>query len=904
MFHRRTTVTCERLGCHLEYLEDRIALTAELLLDFNTTELRLEPRLMTAFKDQLYFVRGDSDTQHIELWRTDGSPDGTELVKLVVADDGAPIRAVDMLPIGDRLFILARDPGLEITLYESDGTAEGTRRIPGLNPARGWSTGGLEPTTDGRAWFSYNDDGGLTIVTTDGTAEGSARSFYFLSSAVPLAINDIGALFLNSRSQATKLLFRGLASDEWTVVSTFDEPERVPSHVALPESFYFLDGESDGLSQLWQVDSEGIAVAVTNATEVIENSLAQDGDRVVYLRPNEDGGIQIWSLSDSSDDGSGIPVQIGTVTDDSVSIETTEFGPVLITHEGDASRLHLIGESAVFPVPTPNVSRILAASKSQIFYETIDAGQSAVWRTDGTKAGTSRVAELTAGAHDFAAVGGVITFKLPEDDRQLWSFGGSGLIPLFESEDLRFQNGSSTIHSVQVVDDSVVLTIEKGLNDFPISNYARWHADIYVSNDQGTRPLVDETFEWGHHFGWPNRPLFYKVDGDHYFAGHLVTQDWDMWRTDFTPEGTTLFGRDAFQQLQPSLTEDFFGFYDLNARQSCGDGNFQFDRFCVPILETSNGSWVVARNSANTRELYRLLNGKPELVMELPKWPSSNWKAFVHADEIYFLVENELGQYELWRSNGTSEGTSNVLTADGILPVPLETERLYLQVRNDGQAGEVWSISTDGTLDVHNIGLGANGSSGVFDTVVLGTIRDSLFLVADDSVHGREVWAIHPDGTTQLFDIHAGPESSDPLIGWRFERLSQNLVDDAIFFVADDGVHGRELWVADADGVRLERDIRPGPAGSWPSILTGHGNRVLFHANDGVHGRELWEARTDAVFATDADGDGLPTVADFLILQRHFGQQTDKGAEEGDFNGDGIVDVADFLVFSRAMRDV
>jgi ELWxxDGT repeat protein len=70
------------------------------------------------------------------------------------------------------------------------------------------------------------------------------------------------------------------------------------------------------------------------------------------------------------------------------------------------------------------------------------------------------------------------------------------------------------------------------------------------------------------------------------------------------------------------------------------------------------------------------------------------------------------------------------------------------------------------------------------------------------------------------------------------------VVGSQIYFTADDGVHGTELWVSDgtAAGTRMVRDIRPGPLSSRPSALGAFGGHLNFGADDGTHGHELWRS--------------------------------------------------------------
>ncbi|WP_143301713.1 ELWxxDGT repeat protein [Candidatus Entotheonella palauensis] len=83
-------------------------------------------------------------------------------------------------------------------------------------------------------------------------------------------------------------------------------------------------------------------------------------------------------------------------------------------------------------------------------------------------------------------------------------------------------------------------------------------------------------------------------------------------------------------------------------------------------------------------------------------------------------------------------------------------------------------------------------------------------------------------------DIRMGIEPSAP--------ASLTPVKGLLFFRADDGQHGLELWQSDgtAAGTRLVADIRPGPEHAVPDALTEVNGTLYFSADDGIHGTELW----------------------------------------------------------------
>jgi ELWxxDGT repeat protein len=96
-----------------------------------------------------------------------------------------------------------------------------------------------------------------------------------------------------------------------------------------------------------------------------------------------------------------------------------------------------------------------------------------------------------------------------------------------------------------------------------------------------------------------------------------------------------------------------------------------------------------------------------------------------------------------------------------------------------------------------------------------------LYFTADDGMRGLELWRLSPGGgaPTFLIDINPGPSSSLPA---RFERISfraNGTLVTRTFFAATRAGEGRELWRLNAGTtptVALERDIVPGPSSSEP----------------------------------------------------------------------------------------
>src|SRR5262249_47308195 len=100
-------------------------------------------------------------------------------------------------------------------------------------------------------------------------------------------------------------------------------------------------------------------------------------------------------------------------------------------------------------------------------------------------------------------------------------------------------------------------------------------------------------------------------------------------------------------------------------------------------------------------------------------------------------------------------------------------------------------------------------------------------------------------------------------------------ISNIAYFVADDGIHGPELWQTDGTlaGTMLNSDLFPGPTGSNPDHLINANGRLFFWADDPIHGNELFEiapspsaAAPQSVAAVDGTAAGLGSTDSNALL--------------------------------------
>jgi ELWxxDGT repeat protein len=202
----------------------------------------------------------------------------------------------------------------------------------------------------------------------------------------------------------------------------------------------------------------------------------------------------------------------------------------------------------------------------------------------------------------------------------------------------------------------------------------------------------------------------------------------------------------------------------------------------------------------------------------------------VHDGKIWFDADDGANGRELWTSDGTAIGTHMVIDiASGAADsnpgsagggIVWHNGAAWFNADNGISGNELWrSDGTEsGTNQVADICIGACSSSPGNSGLI--SFAGKVWFSADDGINGFELWASTPSdqGTQLFFDIDSANTSSNPglFAGWA-------LFDERIWFDADDGQNGRELWYTNGsiEGTQMHLDIAAGNSSSLPGKGTG-----------------------------------------------------------------------------------
>ncbi|QRN98117.1 hypothetical protein JRI60_03310 [Archangium violaceum] len=714
----------------------------------------------------LYFAAGEESTG-VELWRTDGTLEGTRIVRDTAPGPTGSI--FELATSNDTVYLLSAASG---TLWKSDGTAEGTTELmPGT-----WRNPANLVSCNGQLFFSEGGDT-PSLWKTDGTPGGTFR----------------------------------LATSVWIDWNVSEPPYTVCANGTL---FFVKRGVGGEVDELWKSDGtpEG-TVRLASIGPVMPSpntgaTLVAVGSRV-FLNTGYSWG-QIWT-SDGTPEGT---VPLTSPTSETRPLITSHltaaggrawfidgFGPGLWTSDGTES-----GTRKVADIPWNSSVQLSAMGDSLLF-----SWGEGLYRTGGSPESTTFLGNINLSGYSPAA-------RLP-DGRYLLSAGEDPGTPELWLSDgteagttpLRMTQGRSVPYPARFTrfGDRVMFW---AMDEF--HGAEPWMTD---GTPGGTHLLRDI------HRGDASNPQHLtKVGGTLFFSAHDAEHGRELWKTDGTSEGTVLvkdIGPAALHTEGPHMLTPV------------GDSLFFFHA-------GDRGLWKTDGTGAGTVRLARV-----EFQPYNPAQVGSLGTAF------FFSTWTSAQGSELWRSDGTPEGTGlfkDINPGSGSAqPSGLRRmgDTLYFSAFDPQHGSELWKTdgTPEGTVLVGEIRPGNMGSGPSRHTAVGST----LFFVADDGVHGRELWKSDgtAEGTVLVEDINPGGSGSE----------ATDLVELAgtLFFIAHDGVHGRELWRSDgtAEGTVLVADISPGPDSGFAidfsdttRLLNVIGDELYFTASDGVHGNELWKS--------------------------------------------------------------
>ena len=751
--------------------------------------------------NQLFFLAA-RPTFDCGLWKTDGTAAGTVRVKALEEEIWT------LLPLGNRVVFLTQG-----ALWASDGTSSGTavlRRFEGNDPEGPWQL----TVAGSRATFIAQDGqgGGEELWGTDGTAAGTRLLTRFFE---PRPFGEYEGASVQAIGKFIYFLANdGTGWDWWRSDGTGAAPQRVTDFVnstpfgsqrqilQLGNRLVFLAHEPNVGSGLWSSGgTPQSTVPITGCPEGCPNlgsmGLFQVGQRAVFMAFDPVHGNQLWST-----DGTGAGTQ--RLTDS------------------------LCGGGGSCYDATPRFYRF----GGKAFFFDLTSQRRALWKSDGTRQGTVRVADLgelvQVSFESLAEAGGKLYFLVTTPrGSQIWVSDGTARgTRVLEHVVGGGGQGSSPFKLTPYKGGLLFGAYENG-------NPFLWRSD---GTPAGTARVADNaflsyrTFEVGNGLAW--------------FVRVTTSQQHQLWRSDGTAAGTFRLTPDGIGPILNGASVDgrllFLvadagdpsrrTFWESDGRvagtRALSDlpaeaylpGSFQgFGPRLYFVANDSDTGWDQLWATDGTTTV-RLTSFDGYAFLDPPQMALVGSTVFFSADG------------PLWKTDGTAAGTVQVPYSGYSMSQPVAFQgALYFMAGVEDQKQALFR--SDGT------GAGTVQIAVVGDASAELTVAGNrLFFVAGDREHGDELWTSDgsADGTRRVRDILPGPGSASP--------SSLAAGGNKIYFAATDGMSGFEVWESDGTvhGTRRMQDLAPGPQSSNPKELAVSGGRLFFVADDGIHGEEPW----------------------------------------------------------------
>ena len=404
----------------------------------------------------------------------------------------------------------------------------------------------------------------------------------------------------------------------------------------------------------------------------------------------------------------------------------------------------------------------------------------------------------------------------------------------------------------------------------------------------------------------------YKIlSGSLFFQSRDVANGSELWRSDGTPDGTVILpsgadadyiGQGAAASANP-VAFSALGDHLLYAASTSFDGTFHY-RQMLSLDTRDNSLTTVFNDSPGSYDRYDVgtlggdsyffshtftptisttlykTNGIDSATAVKTAQEFTYMRDFVELNGELYFSSSENGLFNLWKTDGSSTNTIKLYDFSGgigsLTPnVSSRQEnmiafnnRLYFLAHNGGTNKELWV--SDGTAAGTTLLKELDAPASGFITPALQVVNNRLlFLSSGPDAASDGLWASDGSiaGTQQIANLQLNSDlgyytGSDTGVSHVVASLG------LLFFSANDGVTGNELWVTDgtAAGTRLVKDIYPGALSSRPAMFRSGEGYLLFIAEDEDGRAKLWRSdgsEAGTVMIKDIDPNGFENFSFF-----------------------------------------
>ena len=813
---------------------------ATLVKDINLGNNSSNPSSKVEFNGFVYFIANDG-LNGSELWRTDGTEIGTSIFKEFISGEESGVAAITPFVSNNLMYFFAAD-GANYFLWKTNGTLAGTEKVKQFA-----SIQGFHDTINNELIFTAENG----LWKTDGTEAGTIKLANYPIFGATRFVKSGNEIYFSG--EASNSIGQELYKTDGTTVSLVkniypnSNKDSYPNNFATLNSVvYFSATNGTNGFELWKSDGTEAGTTMVKDINVGSGSSFSTNTPITVFN-NE--MFFLYSNKLWKSDGT----EAGTV--EVKDLESYVKGIFVFN-----SKMHIFNGSNSFWVSdgtTAGTTKVevnvqeffhnseYAIAGNKLYFQGSDSNGYEIWVSDGTAVGTKLLKDIHPefddnNIEDIIGFNGKAIFTASDGNwlgKELWITDGTENGTTVLKDINKEGNRSSNLQNHFQFGDKILFSADNGENGKELWMIDAGVATLLKDINPGPR--------------YSNPSNFILFNNEVYFSASTKEKGKEIWKTDGTEAGTVMIK-------------------DINADENDGLSTSNF-------VTLNNKLYFFANDGTNGMELWESdgTESGTKLVKDINGISAnsiSNSELIVFKDELFFTANNSTNGSELYKSDGTEAGTVLVkdINANGgssprYLNVHPYLEKLYFSAYN-GSETTLWR--TDGTeantvkLAIKNVSnftfsgsrdIGGRGSSEIIYNTELFFTGEST---SNFNKKGTELWSVRYSGSIQReSDINPETASSYP----------QNLANHKgeLFFTANDGANGYELWKANLGGAILVKNIEAGSSNSNISEIVSFGDVVLFGAGDNSQNRELWKS--------DGTAEGTTLFQDINPLTPQYG---------------------------------